>query len=1401
MICTSFPFLRFSSLRLHFLILTLALIGNSLGSRISIGQDSEKPIRALLIAGGCCHDYKGQVRVLSEGIQSRANVRVDVVWTDDASTNPPLPIFDSVDWAKDYDVVIHDECAADNKDLSVMQRILDVHQKIPAVHLHCAMHSFRTGTDRWFKHLGMESNSHGPQEPISIVFSQIDHPICKGLKDWKTGPEELYNNVRRLDAQPLAIGTQQYEVDGVKKVDEAVVVWVNEKHGARSFSTTLGHNTDTVSDDRYLDLVTRGLLWAVGKLDAPQKPYTGKSQVTLMENTNPKESLEPIVPTAPQGATLVQATASSEETGKFNYAWRAFDGDLNTRWCASDGRYPQWIEGEFENPHTIETIRIHWESAVAYQFKLEGSIDGKEWIELLDGSNHNVDQPTDIPLTKKTPVKNFRLHGLGTKKGQWCSIREIVLTGADLGPLFPKLDEETMKNVPGLGADPFQKRGNATPRIVALSSQQEQSILKDIQVADGFEATIFAAPPAVNYPVFVAAAPDGTLYVSSDGNGSLGRDPNRGRVLRLVDNDKDGRADEVKVFCTIDAPRGLVWDRDRLYLMHPPHLSALIDHNGDGIADEQKILVKNLAFGYDKRPADHTTNGLTLGMDGWLYIAGGDFGFLNAEGTDGRVLTHRGGGVLRVRPDGTGLEIYSTGTRNILEVAISPKMDMFARDNTNDGGGWNVRFHHFVGGDDHGYPRKYINFPKEAVAPLADYGGGSGCGAVYLDEPGWGNWNNAPLTADWGTGAIYHHQVKANGATFEETRSPQPLIRMTRPTDADVDANGRLYCASWRGATFGWEGANVGYIIQVRPKANLEKPLPKFESLNEQQLSEQLQSDSYRRRLAAIRELQVRKSPQSDAYLKEMWKQASQPRQLAQELQGNVSADQLIQALSHSDSVVSHVARRELIRRNLGDECLAAIDGNKGPKDLLYQVLGELHQPKIVDSLLDRLAREKASSNRLPILSSLCRLYYQEADWDGTSWGTRPDTRGPYYQPVAWESTNKISAALDTFAQQANADESIHVLHQMRLHRISSEAPLKRLIILAQEDVKQIPVAVKELAASPEVSDTYLGWLETVAKAPKIDSETSKNLIAALGKNGNAESIEYIVSAFQGMDSKDESSILDSVSILAGSNTMYRNYARLLELAGSKSNVTGWYIDSAILRLSVNNDAPGEARAAALEFLQKLWNSPEGKKRLLNAIGKSKHRPSAANVLTALRDSDPSVQALAKEVAERLQVKPIADTTPKLLGMEGEEVIKQVVSLAGDRTLGEVTFAKANCASCHTVDSSQKPRGPFLGNIAKTYKREELARNILDPNRTIAQGFKTEQFVMDDGQIYQGFVTVESAESITIRDIKGTETLLEASEIEQRTKVTTSSMPTALLDTITVLEFASLLDYLESLSK
>jgi type 1 glutamine amidotransferase len=247
--------------------------------------ETPKPLRALLIAGGCCHEYGKQKDLLKSGLEARAHVQVDVVYSPDTTTKARFEIYEKSDWAKGYDVIIHDECSSDVKEIAYVQNILNAHKTVPAVNLHCAMHTYRTGTDDWFKFVGIQSTAHGPQEPIEVKFVDTEHPITKGLANWTTIKEELYNNVKQFEmAKPLARGKQLVKQrDGSTKEVDYVVAWANDYGGTRVFSTTLGHNTATVADARYLDLVARGMLWACDKLNsAYQKPQksasTGQSQ-------------------------------------------------------------------------------------------------------------------------------------------------------------------------------------------------------------------------------------------------------------------------------------------------------------------------------------------------------------------------------------------------------------------------------------------------------------------------------------------------------------------------------------------------------------------------------------------------------------------------------------------------------------------------------------------------------------------------------------------------------------------------------------------------------------------------------------------------------------------------------------------------------------------------------------------------------------------------------------------------------------------------------------------------------------------------------------------------------------------------------------------------------------------
>ena len=252
-------------------IVALALAGFAFVQSVSA---ETKPLKVMLITGGCCHDYKTQTELLKKGIEERIQAEVVQIHVDDKTTKPALPIFGNPDYAAGFDVVIHDECAAGITDPVVIAGVLKPHvDGTPAVNLHCAMHSYRFGdfkqkveptadNGKWFEFLGLQSTGHGPQKPIDIAFVDKEHHITKTLADWTTINEELYNNIAIHEgAHVLAKGKQGNQ--------ETVVAWTN-LYGAkktRVFGTTIGHNNDTVGDARYLDLVTRGLLWACGKID------------------------------------------------------------------------------------------------------------------------------------------------------------------------------------------------------------------------------------------------------------------------------------------------------------------------------------------------------------------------------------------------------------------------------------------------------------------------------------------------------------------------------------------------------------------------------------------------------------------------------------------------------------------------------------------------------------------------------------------------------------------------------------------------------------------------------------------------------------------------------------------------------------------------------------------------------------------------------------------------------------------------------------------------------------------------------------------------------------------------------------------------------------------------------
>jgi uncharacterized protein len=234
--------------------------------------DDARPLRALMVCGGCCHDYANQKRILSEGISNRAHVVFTVVHEGNDRTNR-VSIYEKPNWWKGYDVIVHNECFGYVEDTNFIANIAAAHDAgVPGVFLHCSAHSYRMGqTDAWRSTLGLRSMSHDKARDLTVKNLKPEHPVMKDFPgEWLDTKDELYRN-EKIWPTVTALATAYSEES---KKDHAVI-WVNEYGKTRVFATTLGHSNATMESPEYLGLVTRGLLWACDKLDNEGRPRPG----------------------------------------------------------------------------------------------------------------------------------------------------------------------------------------------------------------------------------------------------------------------------------------------------------------------------------------------------------------------------------------------------------------------------------------------------------------------------------------------------------------------------------------------------------------------------------------------------------------------------------------------------------------------------------------------------------------------------------------------------------------------------------------------------------------------------------------------------------------------------------------------------------------------------------------------------------------------------------------------------------------------------------------------------------------------------------------------------------------------------------------------------------------------
>jgi putative membrane-bound dehydrogenase-like protein len=1340
---------------------------------------------------------------------------------------------------------------------------------------HSATDTFHSGGDRFTNNtecdpyicmLGGEFITHGSQQEATLTVASPEFPGMAVAGGRFKIMEEWYAMKNFAPDLHVLLVQETAAMTGNKKGNPYdrppfPAAWARTQGKGRVYYTSLGHKPGTWTNPVFQGMLVGALNWTTGRVDADVTPNISKVTPGFATNAPPSKTTAEIAAEeakendATVGNAGLVVTASGHQGGsRPNPPENVIDGKPDTYWAAKTLDFPQWLQVDFGKPVKLDQSRITWTSAKhRFHYQIEGSDDGRQWDLLVDATANT-----------RAKVVEDKLEGAA----RYLRVTLVGVADGIPGKLRPGICEWEF---PGMV---MAAQGKPIPAVAAVSTapEKEKELLAETRVPEGYEATIFAAPPAINYPTFITTAADGTVFVSCDKNGAGGRKPHQGRIVRLRDTDGDGRTDEAKDFVAdIDTPRGLVWDNDRLYVMHPPHLSVFIDKDGDGVSDEQKILVKNIGWGFKDRSGDHASDGLELGIDGWLYGSIGDFGFFGAEGADGRKVTLRGGGVIRVRPDGTELEIHSRGTRNVYAVAVDPLLNVYGRDNNNDGS-WGVLLHHFTGMDQRGYPSLFMNFQEDVLPPMADYVTGSGSGAFYLDEPGIPAKHRGLFTCDWGKSFVYHHPLTPSGATF--TAGQEEFIGVPRTIDFKSDASGNLYVASWRGAIFNYSGEDVGYIARVKRSGYQAEPLPDFRKAAPEELLALLGSDSHRRRIEAQRALlRDGGAVRLAAPLAALAGNAKQPlvvrvaavftlkqalgeeshsalaalavdaeirpfviRALTDVIGGmkQIPVPMLVAALDdelprtrleaaralgrlgdvgnakaiaarliETDPVVLHTVVRVLDELRADDACFETLsrgDLAASAHAAALRVVRGHHQPEVVENVIGLLEKEKDVVRRRHLLSALCRLHSRETEWKGNGWGLAPDTTGPFFMPEAWAETPRITAVLKREVLAAKGDEAAFLVGELNRHQIHLEEAVASILTLAAEDARHIPAAVDMLARGTTVPEQGIPILVRAALDEKSSDDVRGDAVVALSRTKSAEGCLASLEVFASFEKKPRGERLRSrpfkraKEAFFSSQSLPSHAALFIKTALEAGDGISPWADAALLKMSAGS-------AEARSHVEESWKSPAGRLRIISAITVAMDRGAKDRVLSALADPDKSVAAAAKVAAKALKLDPNAKPSALIGTLKPEAVMRTMAKMKGDPELGEQLFTQQGCMACHTVNAGDDLRsGPYLGGTAGVYRRDELAEMILNPSKSLAQGYEPHQITTKDGGVHLGFIETSDKDQLVIRDMAMQRKEIRAGDVTENLPLETSLMPPGLVDGLTEKELAALLAYLESLS-
>lgn len=341
--------------------------------------------------------------------------------------------------------------------------------------------------------------------------------------------------------------------------------------------------------------------------------------------------------------------------------------------------------------------------------------------------------------------------------------------------------------------------------------------LEKIKLPPGFEIAVYAddVPGARS----LSLGADGTVYV-----GTL----TAGKIYAVIDKDQDGKADQVLTVAEgLNSPNGVAFREGTLYVAE---INRILRFDGvpEYLSGTRKPAVVNDAL---PRETHHGWKFIAFGPDGWLYVPVG--APCNICAPDPK----RHANIMRMKPDGTGLEVFATGVRNSVGFDWNPQDGtLWFTDNGRDGlgddtpscelnhapkGGMNFGFPYCHGGDvadpEFGKKRPCRDFAAPVaklgahVAPLGMrfYSGkmfpSSYANRIFIAEHG--SWNRSEkvgyrvIAVDVRDGEEAKQEIFAEGWLQGEENWGRPVDVLVMPDGALLvsdDQAGAIYRISYK---------------------------------------------------------------------------------------------------------------------------------------------------------------------------------------------------------------------------------------------------------------------------------------------------------------------------------------------------------------------------------------------------------------------------------------------------------------------------------------------------------------------------------------------------------------------------------------------------------------------------